>query len=297
MDRKNFGKLIISLRLENIDLRDTPWSRQKFAKEANIYPEILSNIEIGRRTTIQPDLLISMANALKLTSAERREFFMAAADIDEELTYHKTETPKKALEDLLAMMGKLRQPALIVDPYFDIVAINQMSMDGYRINPGSFSNSAANPAISCNLMRFLFSSEFNAQKAAFGAHKEKLDANIVSLFRAASLRYRTTKYFENLYPQLLELSEFKSHIHRKRQWPEEHYTDNIFFYLKHPQMGEIRVASMSVSASSTAGELRLFIFTALSDESVKIFANLTKHENYIFQPLPKWPQKDELAKK
>lgn len=297
MTRVEFGKLVAALRQERVDRRNIPWSRQKFAEESKVDREILINIEIGRKAFLYPDILVKMANTLKLTSGERREFFLAASGVGEEHTCHKSETPKKALEDMLAIMDTLRQPALLVDQYFDIAAINFMAMEAYSINPGCFVRSNTSSIIQCNLIRFLFSPEFDAQKAMFDVFKDRLDANVVTLFRAASLRYRATEYFEKIIPYLYEFNEFKVHFQRQRKLQEERYTDNVSINLGNQKPNALRATSSSITATSTAGELRLFMFKPLNEETSRMFSNLTKQENYVFQSLPKWPNKDELSKK
>ena len=294
MYRKKFGKLVIALRRDRLE-NQKRWTRAKFSHESGIDEEILSNIENGRKTILHPDLLLKMADALQLNSGERKEFFLAAANIDNEKVYHHLDTPKAALEEMLMLMDQLQQPAFLVDQYFDIVAVNLMVLEVYNVNVNDFLNLASDPVTRFNLIRFLFSSEFTEQKLMLGKHHEKFSENTVMLFRAASLRYRAEEYFQNLYLHLNQFDDFKKFTQRI---PKERYIDNnLHIMLDNPRFGVIKSVSASIVAATTAGELRLFIFTALDEETARLFTKLAQRGNYVFQSLPSWPQKNEIAAK
>jgi len=296
MDRKKFGKLISALRKEQLDRYNVSWTRQRLADESGIDQEILANIETGRRAILYPDLLVQLADALNLTSGERREFFLAASGVDEEHIYQPLDTSKTALGDMLAVMDKLQQPAFLVDQYFDIVAVNPMVLEIYNVNVNNFLDPESDPVTRFNLLRFLFASEFDEQKAMLGVFREKFTMTTLMLFRASSLRYRATEYFLRLYRHLYEIEDLKTYIQRKPK--NERYVDNnMFINLDNPRLGEIRSISTSVTIASTAGELKLFALTPLSEETAKIFTSLAHLNNYVFQPLPDWPNKDVLNEK
>jgi hypothetical protein len=292
MHRKKFGKLVTVLRREHLE-KQKPWSRLRFSEECKIDEEILSNIENGRKTVLPPDLLLNMADGLKLTSGERKEFFLAATGIDEQKIYHPLDTPQLALEQMLTLMDKLQQPAFLVDQYFDIVAVNLMVLEVYNVNVNDFLNPAADAVTRFSLIRFLFSSEFAEQKSMLGKHQENFMANTVMLFRAASLRYRAGEYFQHLYSHLNAFDDFKKFTQTMPK--DEHYVDNnMYIMLDNPRLGAMNCISSSVAAATTAGELKLFIFTPLNEETARIFGKLARQGNYVFHSLPDWPNKDIL---
>lgn len=293
MDRKKFGKLIIALRRERLDRHFTSWTRQKFSEESGIDQEILTNIETGRRAILYPDLLIKMANALMLTSGERREFFLAASGVDEQAIYHPRENPRTALENMLAIMDDIQQPAFLIDSFFDLVAINQMALEIYNVNITNFLDSQSNPKTRYNLIRLLFSSEFDEQKTMFGKSREKFAMNTIMLFRTTTLRYRASEYFQYLYPHLYEIDDFKNYIHYLLK-DDDYMNNNMFITLNNPRIGSVQSVCTSLSATSTHGELRLLTFTPLSEETSKIFANLAQQGNFVFQTLPDWPDKSKI---
>jgi transcriptional regulator with XRE-family HTH domain len=294
MDRKEFGKLIVALRREHLDNHLKPWTREKFAQEAGIDVLILANIENGKKAMLSADLLIKLANALKLTSGERKELFLATSGVNEKDIYQPHDSPKAALEDMLSFINQVQLPAFIVDQYFDIVAVNLMVLEVYNIDLNVFLNPASNPATRFNLVRMLFSSEFDEQKEMFGDVWTKFAANTTMLFRAASFQYRATEYFQSLYPQLCEFDDFKNYIQRQRKFKDDHFVDNnIFIMIDNPKYGKIRSISTSVRVTTIAGELTLFTFTPLSEETSKIYLEIAKN-NYVFPVLPDWPDKSVL---
>ena len=90
MNRVEFGRLIASLRREHEDENDRPWNQERLAREANavvgaevLSKYIVSNIERGNRI-LDEETLLALAAALRLTSGERKEFFLAASGVDNE---------------------------------------------------------------------------------------------------------------------------------------------------------------------------------------------------------------------
>jgi len=292
MERKNLGQLIAALRRERLDKHLSPWTRQHFARESGIDQEILANIETGRRAIFYPDLLLKLAEALQLTSVERREFFLAASGVDEGDMYLRRRNTGETLHSLLALMGQLQAPAFLVDQYWDMVAINQAIIEIYNTRPEVLLNPASNPATRFNMMRVLFSDEFSAQKAMLGNGWEQFAIESAMLFRASSLRYRATDYFQFLYPQLCEFDDFRNYIQRKPR--DDTFLDNMFITLDNPRLGLIRTISTSLVAATTEGELTLSTFTPLDPQTVQIFANICAQGNPVLTIFPHWPDKSTI---
>lgn len=292
MNRKKFGKLVTALRREHLE-DQRPLSRPKFARRSGVDEQILANIEIGRKAILDADLLLKMADALLLNNGERKEFFLAAAGIEEQQLYQRRDNPKLALDEMLERMGKLQLPAFLVDQYFDIIAVNQMVLEIYNVNVNDFLNPDSDAVTRLNLMRFLFSPEFNEQKIMLGKHQEKFLANTMMLFRASSLRYRATEYFQRLQTHLKKFGDFRKFIQRKTE--DQYYIDNnMHILLDNKNFGMIEAISASVVAATTAGDLKMFVFTPMSEDTARIFTKVARQGNYVFHALSDWPNKDIL---
>ena len=88
MNLADFGKLISSLRKEHEDEDGAPWTQKRLAEECGragesfvLTENIISSIERGKRNPDR-DVLLALAAALRLTSSERREFFLAASGVE-----------------------------------------------------------------------------------------------------------------------------------------------------------------------------------------------------------------------
>ncbi len=302
MNRKEFGKLIAALRREHLvlDVQDNywkPWTRQQFVDECQklnsgfmLDTEALSNIENGRRAILSPEILSLMANVLQLTSGERKEFFLAATGLDEKDVYPQYDDTQKTLETLLATMEKIQAPAFIADQYWDILAVNQAIMNVYDMKMENFIEINAPAITKFNMMRILFSPEFDEQKELLGDKWEKFALNSAILFRSSSLRYRATEYFQVLYPALCEFDDFRVYIQRNIKPKDDYLVDNMFINLDNPKYGSIQTISTSLIAATPFGELQLSTFTPLGQESAKIFTAMCKKGNPVFTLLPNWPE-------
>lgn len=297
MNRKDFGKLVVALRREHVDPHFNRWTRQKFVEECQkvgngfvVDEQVLANIENGRRVNLSPDLLSVMATALKLTAGERKEFFFAAIGLDEKAVYSSDHGVVKVLHNLLAIMEQFQAPAFLSDSYWDIVAVNRALVAVYGLNIEDVVNSKVDPMIMFNMMRILFSPEFEEQKKILGQGWEKFAINACTLFRTSSLRHRGDDYFQVLYPKLCEFDDFKVYVQRRFKAKEDYLTDNMLITLDNPNYGTMNTVTTSLMAVTPIGELQLSIFTPLGEETNKIFATICKEGNQVFSLLPDWPE-------
>ncbi|GAB4542631.1 MAG: helix-turn-helix domain-containing protein [Anaerolineales bacterium] len=297
MNRKKFGKLLIALRREHLDGNLKAWTRQRFSEESGIDEEILANIETGRKTNLYPEQLITIADTLSLASGERRAFLQAASGVEEHEIFA-AQRPEKARDELLKLMDNLQQPAFLLDQFFDIVAVNQMALEVCNLRVSDFLQEPNRPILRLNLMRLLFSVEFAAQRAMFGKHWDSFVNSVMLAFRAASLPYRATDYFQDLFQRLYEFDDFKIYFRASRKFKNDYYADNnARLILENAKLGALDCMSSAVTAATIDGDLRLFILFPLNKETAAAFFSLSGEQNYLFQTLPNWPQKPELEKK
>lgn len=82
MDRKQFGKLVAALRKEQYDENGDRYTQAMLAevilkqdRQTPLNDIVIGKIERGERTILDDQTLLNLANALKLTIGERRNFF------------------------------------------------------------------------------------------------------------------------------------------------------------------------------------------------------------------------------
>src|SRR6185436_17454386 len=77
MNRKEFGQLLATLR------QDLDWTQFQLSEYADVDEAVISQIERGVKKFFEPELLFNLANALQLTTLERREFFLASSGLEQ----------------------------------------------------------------------------------------------------------------------------------------------------------------------------------------------------------------------
>src|SRR5215510_1273951 len=137
MNRKDFGQLLATLR------QDLDWTQFDLAEYSQVDEAVISQMERGVKKFFEPELLFALANALKLTTLERREFFLAASGLDQKQIVRQptmaTATDvfnvRKSLDKLIERTGQVRLPAFLADVYGDVIAANQIILSFFKVPP------------------------------------------------------------------------------------------------------------------------------------------------------------------
>ena len=128
MNRKEFGELLSTLR-QDLDL-----TQFNLSEYADLDEAVISQIERGVKKFFEPDLLFKLANALQLTTLERREFFLAASGLDQKQIVRQVSAAtatdvfnvRRVLDKMIELTGHVRLPAYLCDVYSDVIATNQI---------------------------------------------------------------------------------------------------------------------------------------------------------------------------
>jgi transcriptional regulator with XRE-family HTH domain len=307
MNRVDFGKLIAALRREHEDEQAMPWSQQRLAQEANIAAGaelfnsgMISTIERGKRGLDQ-NALLALATALQLTSGERKEFFLAACGIDNERIARPGNDPAKVLSQLLDRVKQVHLPAQIIDSYYDTVAVNAAAIELFDLESvGVVPVGKDARPLPLNMMQFAFSDTGmkHLQRLMGDGWSNYLYQSVI-LFRAVSLRYRSTVRFQRL---LSELNRF--HLFR-RYWREAYFEEEDFcldsrhFNILSPKWGPVTFITTYLTAVTTAGEFHLCVYNPTSHEAADAFSQATTQatEGNSLRVDYSWPRKGESTAK
>ena len=284
MNRKDFGKLITTLRREHGDEEDVPWTQHRLAQEANqvlgaeVFTEyMIGSIERGRRA-VDEQTLLALATALQLTSGERKEFFLAASGIDNENIAREENDPEEVLSVLLDRMKQAYLPAYIIDSYCDVVAINPAlielrSLASDKLGPGGLPKRP----FPVNLAMFVFSDDVEKQISALRGEDWSDHAyQTMMVFRTWSLRYRTTAYFQALLQQLKRSRLFRRYWRDVYLREGDHFVDNRHMFMNSPKWGPLAYFSTYFMALTTVGELRLCVYVPAGPETADVFSQIMK---------------------
>jgi transcriptional regulator with XRE-family HTH domain len=137
MNRKEFGQLLATLR------QDLDWTQFELAEYAEVDEAVVSQIERGVKKHFEPNLLFCLANALQLTTLERREFLLAASGLDQKQIVRQPSAAmstdvfnvRRALEKMIELTGMVRLPAFMADVYGDVVAANNIILSFFKVPP------------------------------------------------------------------------------------------------------------------------------------------------------------------
>ena len=305
MNLVDFGRLISSLRKEHEDEDGAPWTQRRLAEECSraggyfVFNEnIISSIERGKRNPDR-DLLLALAAALRLTSSERREFFLAASGVEAADVSRQENQPEKVFSQVVDRMRELYTPATLIDGYCNVLAVNRALLyfleypSEYAVPPVT----GASPPYEYNLVRFVFSDEGSGRFQQFmGDAYPDFAFLVINMFRTFSLEGRSTPYFQGLFSELR-----KSRLFRR-------YWGDIYYREEDPQLStaDIRASSqkwgqMSAfiairTAYTVAGDLHLAVFVpadhSTADACDKIMGRSSARTVYSLAP---WP--DSLARR
>lgn len=231
MHRKRFGLLIRAMRHEIGKRYGEPCTQSDLARHINATRKIISNLERGEKIQLDRSLLLSLANAFRLTTRERAAFFAAANAILD------TDLPRPQL-DSLAMLARLqnmlqqtRLPAFIIDDYDNVVAINRLMLNLFPFIESLLLNTAEQPG-KYNVLRFVFSQESSFSQA-ITENRERYLLQTVYFFRAISLTRRATRFYRDM----LQNFETSPHMGLWREIYHRSLEQNEDFYLEHDVAG------------------------------------------------------------
>jgi len=289
MNRKELGHLIVALRREHLEDDGRPWTREKLAEVTQLSKLLLTNIENGRKAILDPDILTKLADALQLTGGEREQLILAASGVDSAQLAQTLDDPMTVLNELIDLMKNAQSPACILDPFSDVLAINPMLPLLHEIGPEVFVDPLVDQSTQYNILRLVFSPEFEYQRKRF-ENWDETAIKVAMMFRVRSFCYRAHPYYQYLYKGLAKYPAFRK-AWREERTSELIFMDNVVFRINHGTFGRINCVSNSVTAMTTAGDLKMFTFTPLDGETAQAFIEMAKMVgNKVFR-LASWPDK------
>ncbi|MEW6405572.1 MAG: helix-turn-helix domain-containing protein [Chloroflexota bacterium] len=294
MDRKEFGKLVATLR------QDMDWTQFQLAEYADLDVAVVSQIERGVKKYFEPDMLFRLANVFHLTTWERREFFLASSGVTEGQIVRQpsaalatdTVNAQKALSKMVELVAQLRVPAFLLDVYSDVLAINYVAVAFFQIPPEMLATVDKIPG-GYNAIRLMFGKDLVARSRITDGW-EHYAIQTMRFFREASLRYRAKPYFKYLLKAFRNPAEYPLF---DRYWKlvssiEDDREMNIdLFTYTHLDFGRLSYATATTTSITSFGELLLNQYMPLNDQTKDFFNELTSKCGQGALPLSPWPEK------
>ncbi|HKG54393.1 MAG TPA: helix-turn-helix domain-containing protein [Anaerolineales bacterium] len=294
MNRKEFGQLLATLR-QGLD-----WTQFEFAEYAEVDEAVVSQIERGVKKHFEPELLFSFANALQLTTLERREFLLAASGLDQKQIVRQPSAGmstdvfnvRRALEKMIELTGLVRLPAFLCDVYGDVIAANHVILSFFKL-PSEYVEQAGQIPGGYNTARFNFGKDLVARKYVTD-NWDQYALNSMRSFRENSLRYRAQPYFKylmkvfrnrNEYPLFERYWKMVSSVEQDREASIDH------FLYHHDEFGEIKYISSSTVSITSFGELFLIQYLPLDRVTSQVFEQLAQQAGQSVMRFAAWPVK------
>jgi len=295
MNRKDFGLLLSTLRL------DLDWTQFQLAEYANVDNAVISQIERGVKKHFEPDLLFSLANALQLTTLERREFFLAASGLEKSqfVRQHTMATntdvfnARKIMDKMVDLTRQVRLPAFLTDAYSDIIAANQIVISFFEI-PLVLLETAPNIPGGYNTARLNFGKE-SIMRDRIESNWDGYALNSMRSFREHSLRYRAQPYFKYLMKAFRNPSEYPLF---NRYWKmvssieQDNAINMDYFDFQHTKFGSVKYTASSTVTITSFGELFLIQYLPLDERTSQIFEQVAKETGQAVIRAAPWPVKN-----
>lgn len=295
MNRKDFGQLLATLR------EDLDWTQFQLAEYAEVDGAVISQIERGVKKFFEPELLFCLANALQLTTLERREFFLAASGLDQKQIVRQpsmaTATDvfniRKILDKLIELTGQVRLPAFLADVYGDVIAANQIILSFFKIPPHIL-ETAPNMPGGYNTARVNFGKE-SVIRDRISDNWDGYALNSMRSFRERSLRYRAQPYFKYLmksFRNQVEYPLFERYWKMVSSIEQDKEVDTDYFTFQHDEFGKVKYAASSTITITSFGELFLVQYLPLDEQTSQTFEKIAKEVGPAIIRLAPWPVKD-----
>ena len=295
MNRKDFGQLLATLRLE---LDKTQFQLSELAE---VDEAIISQIERGVKKFFEPDLLFRLANALQLTTLERREFFLAASGLEQDQIVRQpslaTNTDvfnaRKMVDKLVDLTGQVRLPAFLSDVYGDAVAANRMILAFFEV-PSMILETAPQVPGGFNTVRVNFGKE-SVVHDRIEENWNGYALNAMRSFREHSLRYRAQPYFKylmNVFRNPVEYPFFDRYWKMVSSTEQDKEINTDTFAFRHDHYGPVSYTASSTITITSFGELFLFQYIPLDEKTDAVFDRIAKEVGQSAVRIAPWPLKD-----
>lgn len=276
MNRKQFGELISVLRRELFDEYGERWTQTQLARETGLSKILISTIERGQKVHLEKELLMNLADALQLTSGERKAFFAEASGIDSVLHHRKNTDTQKALEAGIDTLRQICVPALVISDTAEILAMN------YLFSTLSFFPLEDMPKLPesptrTNLLRFLYGSEYQHLREMMGESWHSISYELMMFFRCNSFHRRATPEFREILASLRKQPRFRQVWDTIQVHEIDYKNQSIFCQIEHPAHGTLRFGTALQQLLEDDG-LHIYTMLPMTPHSLETCATVLEQQ-------------------
>lgn len=287
MNRKQFGKVVKSLRKEHFDWEtNRVWTQKRLADEANLSLDIAEKIEGGKRKILQGEELQQLASALKLSTLERREFFAIAAEVDMAEIIKEEANDEANFSHVWHHLASTRQPAYLFSSLYDLVGINAAMMAFHGLTRESLLKMRESD-LGCNVLGLLFARNA-ALRTAMSREWQQIAISNIYQFHFTSLPYRYTKRYGIVTRELRKLPDYSRLSMETRLHSQDYFSQLRDFQYTHHLHGPVHYGVSMTSTLTRCGHLYLSTFTAYDKQTDGLFDKFAQRPGLPLRVMP-WP--------
>ncbi|MEM7539720.1 MAG: helix-turn-helix transcriptional regulator [Chloroflexota bacterium] len=202
MDKSKFGQIVKSLRQEQINYETGRcWTQKELADASLLSKRSIENIEQGRRDTLTTNELRHLADALRLSTLERHEFFAAATDVEmssipENENRPMPDSTQPYLTPIWNHFSTLQLPGYLTDSLTRVVGINE-SMISFHGMTHEMLEAARQTEVGCTMLG-LFFRQTSPLRVALGHRWHEMAKTKIHEFQYTALRDRWHNGFDKI---------------------------------------------------------------------------------------------------
>ena len=258
MSKTDFGHIVATLRREARNEFDEIMSQNDLADLARIPLITLQKIEQGRQINLKPELVLSLANALDLSSYSRQFFFLASLGLSQREIVNKRNSQSDLWNEVTEIHAQLQIPAYVCNGFGDLILVNPGFLHILGIQKNELD--LGNMLCKYNINRIYFSPEFKELQRAMGAAYSPFARRSVFIFKAMTLKLRNHWYFQKILPELNRFPHFREHWQSTAFHDEDISIPMNPMEINSPKWGLLRFVSFPISAMTEETDITLFSY-------------------------------------
>ncbi len=293
MKAATFGQLVRELRKTTSDPQGNRWTRETLSKQIHLSVDQLGRLERGDRKYYDQQTLELLADTFKLSPIEQKELLIAAAGISDEERYHFA-NPDEQINDLLDVLNTMWPPAMLVDAFQNVVAINKPYQDLFMVTNDLIEYSRQNP-INFNLLDVTYSNDLGIRDL-LGPYWREIAIMQIHQFKRTTFHYQHLKYYKSLLNQLFKLPQFDIDWYSSYRSPFNKYQHYVKYSYEHPAYGPLNYIGAVTTNGTIYGELQLIVYTPTDFPTSDTFYQFAIAGDRKVTRLSEWPIKTNTPK-
>lgn len=301
MKKENFGKLLRALRDERnedglLDQKGLAEELSKFPGLEMVTSTVVSSLERGRRLPTS-DELVALAKIFQMSSAERREFILAANNVGTKYLVSEMSDPEKVFEHCKDVVSSMQAPSILIDNYYDLIGVNKGAVALFGLTEEAYGSWKDAP-YPHNILQVMLTDSLREGVISYrGRYMAEFELRNVLNYRTRTLLYRHHDYFKE------QLQRFKKTLPRFRSlWREAQTTPEMedSFYgrniiINHRKYKRLLVRGSTALFPTARGNLEIIVETPADEYTRDIMPLLMKDAGQGYVDLYRWPDERKLA--